>query len=778
MKYRNNKSYIKLLHILLLSVVSLVFLSIFYKSFIINPNQYLLSNKGDGIKNYFAYQYHIEHDSSYIYFEGMNYPFGELHQFTDGNPFLSTIVKKTSSFFPNVSKYGIGILNYFIFVSFVIAVIFIYLILREYSINPLVSIFGAFSIIILSPQIHRISGHLSLAIFCSFPIVWYLALKFIKNPRYLTSIYIFLINLILLFIHPYLCVINIFFLFFLYLILIIKENINKKIFIHAIIQIIIPIGLWLLYIHVFDTHSNRPSIPFRYRGISEPEGLFLPNLGFLNKLINDNLFKINANWEGWGYIGIPSVIVFAYLLIRFIKKGIKREKTNYLPNDIPNSLKWSFWAGLITLLYSIGMPYIIGFKFLLNWFPFLQQIRALGRFSWVFYYVITTFTLVFVYNYFLKHTNRWFLKTLPFLAVFIFFLEGISMHKLYSTWIKNKHNLFLPEVFEKEYPKLNKYASNIHPNDYQAIIPSPFYHLGSENYWLPPKDPSVYKKSILFAYHTGIPLVANGLARTSFDETMQTLQLFSPIYVDKPIIKKMKLNKPLLILKFKNIQRKPEIVGISDANCIYNDNKYALYEILPHHFVNPLKSPIISDSLKNNLYKHKGFLLSDTNSFFYYTGFKNNFPEKYFNKNNSMVAYKAGDNEIYKAKPNTFKKDTSYNLSFWYYNYEDKIIMNSLIILSIDTNNNSIKKVSRKPLKYFYNIYGKWSLISTNFKIDNSNNITQFVLRGQKQFNQKIYIDDLMIRKSNVLVYKQLSDNYSLLNNRRFLTNGEPIYFD
>jgi len=43
----------------------------------------------DGAKNYYTVAYHIEHDSSYTWFNGMNYPYGEHAVYTDNQPLVS-----------------------------------------------------------------------------------------------------------------------------------------------------------------------------------------------------------------------------------------------------------------------------------------------------------------------------------------------------------------------------------------------------------------------------------------------------------------------------------------------------------------------------------------------------------------------------------------------------------------------------------------------------------------------------------------------------------------
>ena len=55
------------------------------------PDDYMFSDQGDGVKNYFTFAYHVKHDAHWLEFKGMNYPDGEHVGYTDGHPFFSLL---------------------------------------------------------------------------------------------------------------------------------------------------------------------------------------------------------------------------------------------------------------------------------------------------------------------------------------------------------------------------------------------------------------------------------------------------------------------------------------------------------------------------------------------------------------------------------------------------------------------------------------------------------------------------------------------------------------
>jgi hypothetical protein len=94
---------------ILLALFATSILLFFYHKVIFAPDEYIFSSNGDGLKNYFTYYYHIVHDSSYLNFSGMNYPYGEHFLYTDCHPALTLLFKACSKKMPFLALHCIGI---------------------------------------------------------------------------------------------------------------------------------------------------------------------------------------------------------------------------------------------------------------------------------------------------------------------------------------------------------------------------------------------------------------------------------------------------------------------------------------------------------------------------------------------------------------------------------------------------------------------------------------------------------------------------------------------
>ena len=312
MLIKKNTSFIAIL------LFSIVFITVFYGQVIIHPNNFLFSNVGDGLKNYFTYAYYIKHDSSSFNFSGMNYPYGENIFYTDCHPILSFLLKFLSNYSDIISNNSIGILNLILVSSIAITFIIIYLLLKEIEINEWIAVLFSIGITLLAPQIFRLEGHLALSYSFAIPLSWLITLKVIKsNIKSKWVILLFINNLFWLLIHAYLGVIICFFIFIIFLFLQLKKIKSLKFSYTILISIITPITLFYSFIKVTDNHTGRTTNPSGFFGYyAEFDDVFVPHhkpLGpFLNK-ITGNI--INLQWEAWSYVGASTVFLVLFLLI-------------------------------------------------------------------------------------------------------------------------------------------------------------------------------------------------------------------------------------------------------------------------------------------------------------------------------------------------------------------------------------------------------------------------------------------------------------------------------
>ncbi|MEO1714509.1 MAG: hypothetical protein AAFU60_14345, partial [Bacteroidota bacterium] len=396
---------------LLLCGLGLIVLFYFYGAILVQPNHYLFSIGGDGIKNYFTYAWHIQHDSSFIDFEGMNYPYGEHYLYTDCHPALANVLKEISAIFPGLPNVSIGILNVLMLSSIFLTMLVLFFLLVEFEVGAWYNVFFSLAIGGLAPQLFRIDSHLALSYSVAIPLSWLLILRAMRNPKAWRIGILFLNNVFWLFTHAYLGMIIIAFLFAFWGIRIVQDKERKSNFRwHSALglAILVPVAFFYGYVSMTDRHVGRTDNPsgfFLYN--AELDDVLVPPGPPLRPLLNQiSGNQIKLEWEAAGYIGAVNALVLLFLLGVFLYGWFNgRVRRSFLSLYQDEFLTGSLAAAFVVLLFAFAFPFkqIPG---LIDWFPVFKQFRATGRFVWPFYFVFPVFVAHVIQLRFLSFSFR------------------------------------------------------------------------------------------------------------------------------------------------------------------------------------------------------------------------------------------------------------------------------------------------------------------------------------------------------------------------------------
>ncbi len=512
----------------------------------------MFANSGDGLKNYFTYSYHIQHDSSCVDFTGMNYPYGEHFMYTDCHPVLANMFRSLAGIFPFFSNYSIGILNFVMIFSVFFTFIVIYLLLVELGVNRWFSLLFAIGITLLAPQIFRLGGHLALSYSFAIPLSWLLIIRSLKNQkRYLYTALIFLNNTFWFFIHAYLGIMVTFFLILILIIHFLSDKERMKYIRHSITLLavlVIPVVLFFLFIKITDSHTDRTDNPsgfFLY--VAEADDVFVPSHPPLRTVLDSLTGNgIRQQWEAWSYVGLFTTLLVVVFIFMGIYRLFRRRKTSIDRFFTSRILNISLVAAFLVLLFAMAVPFR-QFPALAEIIPYIKQFRALGRFTWPFYFVITVFTatvLSLMYESAGSRKGRNIAIGLALLAGLANIAEALPYHREMGWTITRSPNLFDRENLSESFRSA---LDTIQTEDYQAIVTLPFFYQGSESYSRPRSEESA-RASMVFALHSGIPLVCANLTRTSIQESKNIVQLVSPDFYKKGIESDLPDDRPFLVI--------------------------------------------------------------------------------------------------------------------------------------------------------------------------------------------------------------------------------------
>lgn len=750
---------------LLLVILCLAFLGFLYGKILIHPNQYIFNSAGDGIKNYYTYAYYIAKNKSNTSFEGFNYPYEEVLIYTDCNPVLAFCIKKLAIVFPGITQYSIGILNFIMIFSFFLTSSFLYLIFKNLRIHPLLSALSALSIMVLAPQVFRLSGHYSLSYGFVIPLTILLLFKIQQNKKILTYATILFIHIFCsFFTHPYLGLISVSiiftYVFVQWIFLFRSRSFYGFQTIILFLSAAFPLIIFYAFTSAMDTHLGRTTNPYGFfEYYADLDTIFLPNHPPLLVFVKKFLPSFTQTWEGWSYIGVVAIITGFIIVIRFIRFILKKQKLNNALLEFPHkTLIILFISSIILVFFSMGLPFRFLPKHYLDYFSFIKQFRSIGRFAWVFFFVINIVAILVVDRYgrrLFVSGKRGLVYVMFILTPSFIFFEGVSGHMDISNKIVQSNNPFL----QKNLPdNLNKIITKVDANHYAAIIPLPYYNIGSENFTKEASN-ETYSNSFLLSYHSGIPLISNFTARASISESKNLMQLFSDGFYSKQIVNDFDSNLPFLILCTNGSLNLQESLLISKATPLYKDNDVALFKISREDLLAKTSGQEFQyfHSLKDELYPYNGLMTNDSNSYFFYNGYNDVVNENMINfRGNGVLSFMKNDRLVLADAPaNKFAKNHLYIASFWIYNgghnYGQDVLTNIDFNIYQSTNQKIIETI--KPQSSMV-INNDWSLVELPFSVSTDQGTIQFILEGKDWKNRKMYLDDVFIYRRGTTYYR------------------------
>lgn len=219
----------------------------------------------------------------------------------------------------------------------------------------------------------------------------------------------------------------------------------------------------------------------------------------------------------------------------------------------------------------------------------VEQFRSLSRFNWPFFwsfYIWVMYTLIQLFR-----------QSQPAIKnIIILVIAGLGIIEVYDNaeYIKRRALNESPFAQNKveDFRKLH-----INVKDYQAIIPLPFYMVGSEDYEFTFDDENGFSsKTMQLSLYSGLPLMAGKMSRTP-PEYSKSIINFVAYDMIEPQLRQRLNQKPFLIMVEKDLLQQPFAYFTPKSDFKQARERYnsSLKFIERNHLV-----PV--DSLGNNLF--------------------------------------------------------------------------------------------------------------------------------------------------------------------------------
>ncbi|MBX7203827.1 MAG: hypothetical protein K1X81_00225 [Bacteroidia bacterium] len=759
---------------------SLAFLAAFFWPLLTNPGHVFYNTGGDGFQTYFTALFHIKFDSSYGTQQAMNYPFRESIFFTGCEPLYSIPLKLLSPYVETDSTL-IALTNLAPLLSIVLCTLFLYLILRSLTIPGLWSCVFAIGISYLSPQVIRLQGHYSLTYQFALPFFIYQFIRFHKKASTTVSIQtgaaVFLLGIV----HLYFVA---FFLFLLagYWVWQIAQQGRQQFrfaFFHVVIQGILPVAALLLLMNWLNTASDRTAMPWGMMAYkSTLSGMFYPYARPYEFMVKTFFEPELTEWEGLAYAGIFGILTSLALLsgkIRQLVQNFKRPSQHLAVTG--NALLDTFlWTAVAVAMYGCGRILFINTEKVMDYLGPLKQLRGIGRFTWLFFYIINITGVYFFYHLLQNRTKPVRILVMGLLAVAVY-TDAIANVRLINQTLNNRlpslddHSNQLPE---------NNWINLITPSAFQAILPLPFFQVGAENFGTGMQHHQVVLTTELIVLKTGLPMVSMTSSRSSLKESWLNFQYALENYRPLQVLQWYPNKKPLLVLAW------PDKIPPAQKNLFLKCKKifespggYGVYE-LPY-------DSLLFDS--NRIYRQQesmiqtipsypfhgesGLSVSDTGGNLTYFSFDNEQGKEngYFSKGCKKI--KSKKFQLLLSKKLHLPAEERFNCSFWIKDISADL-KGRIFILFVT------KNIKGETVQYnqFYapgNIVAadaEWGLIEfpITFKPEETN-LEIYVHNDDLPSGSYYCIDEFLLKPENCHVLKK--DTAFLMHNNRYF----PVHF-
>ncbi len=725
--------------VLLLTFFGLYF---YFGNLLFSLNNFIYSFGGDAYVIYYDILYYVKYGKAFR-LNAMNYPHGELIFMTDAQGSLAVLLRWIHTHLFSIDNYVVGIIHGFNLFSVFVASILIYYLLKALKIQKEIAIVFSVIIILMCPQILRISGHFGLAYPFIIPLVllWSLQ-KFNFNKIEFRDALVFFIFLFFAFNNAYLSFTIFILLASLSFFIFNKEKRRIAIwmFVLGFFVVLVP----YLFFQFYDIATDRLKIQWGYFAYATNVwGMICPQ----NSIVERALKGMNAvpykelDFESMQNLGIVTIGLLISLLFN---KLFFKNKITLFP-----FLKIMLWAALPIFLYATSLMFNY---FDQEWIEekifLITMFKASARFMWSVYFILSI-AAVFVLNYwYCNFKNK--KIALVFFGISIL-VSGAELNNYFKENFfqsKGSENLLSEKQLkdfkiENDIPAIEKY---------QAMLLLPKIALWNDNFlsdlnW----DAQHYGFRFSLAYQ--MPLISAMLSRFSVGEMTEAIELLANPLIEKSLPSKFPNKKNILLLVAKNVDSfsSGERFLISQGTKLISKEKYDIYSLS----LNKINNNNFQNEAKLNAEKY----ISDSNKAllnFHFDETKTNI--NYFGGGAKL--FPKGKNKVFDTIINV-QDTTLVNLSAWR-NFNSHRYGSGEWFLEKSKDGITYSEINIGDTRYSNEINDDWIRFEKSFYISDKT-----FLRLHFSNIQATWLDEICLKKeAQLLIYKnETTTNSFLFNN-------------
>lgn len=747
-------------------------------------NDYMLTESPDGLKNYMTAAWHVAHDSSYVHYGGMGYPYGEHVLFTDNQPVISATMQWWSRHISDLDGRVVGIINGIMAVSLLLGAGVIFLLLRKLHLPVWYAGLTAVAMLFLAPQNYRIDGHFALAHTWILPLLLLLLCRYEeRHSRRYQSLQIGILVWLAAQIHFYYFGISALFLGLYTLVQLFFDPSARNFRVrlsHLVVMVLLPFVLLNIWVHWSDYATDRPASPYGFTSyIGYWEGVFLPHPEFpFYQWIDKHIIPIRQiDLEARSYVGTAGFALTLWLIFfrrfRLFKPSWDEAAYHRVHKRYLSGI---FITSFILLLFSCGFPFAIsGLEWIADYFGPFRQFRGLGRFNWMFFYVINTLLFYMVWNYSIRFRGfslrskllndgaqaaspapvsrfRWVRWVIALAPLVLLSYEAYVFQK--NRVIPLKPNMAQRSVAVAAYPWIEK----VDYSPFQALMPLPYYHIGSENIWLD-LDWLHYPRMQATAFHTGVPDIGVNMSRTSIGNMLKSVQFALGPFEIPEFLDDLPDNRPIALMinpsKWDEVQKKyPHLV--EPATLVLDHPDMKIMSLIPDSVRawSKKQSIAISSEADNAAVVAAGetWKCDREPGWFLYHSYDSLTSAGHIFQGKGAFQGNMGDSVWVWNKP---LPQGEYNISLWIYVKQDMGMTHEMKIYEYSPTDGREIMYRHEGLRFYLkSIVDGWALFDMEFSVPENNANVRIFLQ-KRGIYEPFFMDEMLIRKRDVNFYRR-----------------------
>ena len=411
-----------------------------------------------------------------------------------------------------------------------------------------------------------------------------------------------------------------------------------------------------------------------------------------------------------------------------------------------------FWAAFVLMIFSLGFPLDLLPQYCFNYIGPLSQLRAVGRFLWLMFYVLNIIAVYVV----ARKMESFTLRTKIIVACAVAVLYGFDIYTFTSNNNYEHKNQLITD-FDNELPE-NSWVGRIDVKQYQSILPLPMYSIGTEHIWLDHKA-GMYESSLYVSMKTGLPLHSLYASRSRIQQAYRNIAFRQEPFLPFAVIGDMDSQRAVLVIAPSGLselnENEKRIISCSDS--LFSENGIDFYSIMLSRLQQMQKdfsAEKKAEFLQKRLYERmENVYCDDSTAEFFVETWDNQSAKTAFQGDGAMVCKVNKWSTIYEGK-NPTQTAGNLEVSFMISDYmSDLVGRTDVEVYVTDKDGQSKNYIYTDLFRCMQNIFYGWGKIVIPIPDLAPDDSFSIKLRNKMLSpSRKLYIDNLIIRPVDLSV--------------------------